>query len=78
MKESGQRTVWGAYKQVAAELTGRIADGRLPAGGPVPSEAALGREFGVSRTTVRWALAVEEKAGLVRAAPGAGRAVNRF
>lgn len=75
MGESGQRTVWGTYKQVAAELTGRIEDGRLPVGGPVPSEAALSREFGVSRTTVRRALAVLEKAGLVRAAPGVGRVV---
>ncbi|MEE2040190.1 winged helix-turn-helix domain-containing protein [Nocardiopsis sp. CT-R113] len=71
-----QRAGWGTYKQVAAELTGRIEDGRLPAGGPVPSEAALGREFGVSRTVVRRALAVLEKAGLVRAVPGVGRVVS--
>lgn len=75
MGEPEQRTRWGTYRQIAVELTEQIEDGRLPAGGPVPSEAELGHRFEVSRTVIRRALALLEQHGLVRVTPGVGRYV---
>ena len=57
------------YLQIADELRNRIADG---AGGALPSEAALGAEFGVSRVTVRRALELLRDEGLVHSRRGAG------
>ncbi|MFG2206068.1 GntR family transcriptional regulator [Streptomyces sp. NPDC048638] len=42
----------------------------------LPSESALMREHGVARTTVRRALEILEKDGLVHSVPGAGRVVS--
>lgn len=72
---SPRSTPWGTYLQIAETLRGRIARGELAPGAPVPSEAALGQEFGVSRTTIRRALALLEAERLVRALPGTGRIV---
>jgi DNA-binding GntR family transcriptional regulator len=41
----------------------------------VPSESALGREFGIARSTVRRALAELEAEQLIKALPGTGRVV---
>ena len=68
------RARWGSYQQIADALRGRLVD--VPGGGRVPSEAALGCEFGVSRTTVRRALAVLESEGVIRVDPGRGRVVG--
>ncbi|MEU5853898.1 GntR family transcriptional regulator [Nocardiopsis dassonvillei] len=68
------RTPWGSYRQIAEVLRVRFAGSAD--GTPVPSEAALGAEFGVSRTTVRRALAVLEDEGVVRVDPGRGRVVG--
>lgn len=68
------RARWGSYQQIAEALKVRFAD--TPVGSPVPSEAALGAEFGVSRTTVRRALAVLEDVGVVRVDRGRGRVVG--
>ena len=68
------RTPWGSYQQIAETLRVRFAD--APEGDRVPSEAALGAEFDVSRTTVRRALVVLEDAGVVRVDPGRGRVVG--
>ncbi|WP_160051281.1 GntR family transcriptional regulator [Nocardiopsis sp. FR26] len=75
MSVSGQRAEWGTYRAIAKELTARIESGQLTPGAPVPSESALMAEFGVSRTTVRRALAELEKDRRVRARPGSGRVV---
>lgn len=57
------------YLDVADGLRARIAAGES---GALPSEAELGREFGVSRVTVRRALELLRDEGLVSARRGAG------
>ncbi|MFE1077221.1 GntR family transcriptional regulator [Nocardiopsis alba] len=69
------RTPWGTYHQIADALRSRIAAGSPAAGEALPSEAALGQEFNVSRTTVRRALAELESERLIKALPGTGRVV---
>ncbi|MFE1267540.1 GntR family transcriptional regulator [Streptomyces sp. NPDC058758] len=58
---------------IAQALRERIATGVYEGG--LPSEAEIGREFGVARTTVRRALRALEEAGDVKAVAGVGRAV---
>ncbi|WP_160051120.1 GntR family transcriptional regulator [Nocardiopsis sp. FR26] len=69
------RARWGTYQQIAAALRARITSGALAPGEGLSSEAELGREFAVSRTTVRRALAVLEEERLVVVVPGAGHRV---
>ncbi|MEU0239703.1 GntR family transcriptional regulator [Nocardiopsis sp. NPDC006198] len=69
------RTPWGTYHQIADALRSRITSKELAPGDAIPSEAALGKEFGVARTTVRRALAELESERLIRAVPGTGRVV---
>ncbi|XKK36931.1 GntR family transcriptional regulator [Nocardiopsis sp. ARC36] len=69
------RTPWGTYHQIADALRSRITSETLAPGDAIPSEAALGKEFGVARTTVRRALAELESERLIRAVPGTGRVV---
>jgi DNA-binding GntR family transcriptional regulator len=61
-----------AYRRIAAELQRVIASGDLAPGDPVPSEAALTREYGVSRGTARQALSLLASLGLVQAVHGKG------
>lgn len=68
-------TPWGTYHQIAESLRSRINSGELSPGDTLPSEAALGQEFNVSRTTVRRALAELETERLIKALPGTGRVV---
>src|SRR3989440_9713645 len=60
------------YAQVAAELRGRILAGAIPPGALLPSEAALIAEFGVSRGTIREAMALLRAEGLVVTEHGRG------
>src|SRR5215218_919721 len=60
------------YWQLAEQVRGRIADGHYADGSQLPTEEALGREFGVSRITVRSALDRLVAAGLVRRERGRG------
>jgi DNA-binding FadR family transcriptional regulator len=60
-----------AYEQVADQLRAHILSGDLPPDHRLPSEEELGREFGISRTTVREALRSLAAQGLVRTARGA-------
>lgn len=53
------------YEQIALTLRERIENGDLPPGEPIPSETAMIAEFGVSRITVRHAIAALRAAGLV-------------
>jgi GntR family histidine utilization transcriptional repressor len=61
-----------AYGQVKAFVQSRIAAGIWKPGDPVPSEAALGARFGVSRMTVNRALRELTDQGLVRRVQGSG------
>ena len=69
------RTPWGTYHQIADALRSRITSKDLAPEDRLPSESALGKEFGVSRTTVRRALAELEPEQLIKAIPGTGRVV---
>ena len=73
---SPRSTAWGAYAQIAHALQQRIADGDIPPGSLLPSEAALCEEFSVVRNTVRRALAQLEADGLIETLPGRGRIVR--
>ncbi|MDP8924060.1 MAG: GntR family transcriptional regulator, partial [Chloroflexota bacterium] len=60
------------YRQVADDLRARLrADGFGPEG-RLPSELTLARELGVSRGTVRQALALLHREGVVQTVPGRG------
>ncbi len=63
----------GTYQVISQALRERIAAGAYLDG--LPSEAEIGREFGVARTTVRRALRALEEAGDVKTVAGVGRKV---
>lgn len=55
------------YRQLLAILTKQIRSGALPTGGPFPTEQALAAQYGLSRYTIRMALAELQRDGyLVR------------
>ena len=60
------------YQGLAQELESQIREGRLKPRARVPSENELARNFGVSRVTVRAALAILERKGLLQRRPGVG------
>jgi len=60
------------YQSIFSEIERRIAAGEYTAGGLLPSEAELSREFEVSRVTVRRALEVARDRSLVEARQGLG------
>ena len=62
-------TEWG---RVASALRDRLDAGEFAADAPMPSEAALGAEFGVSRNTVRRAYRHLVDQGVVVVRHGAG------
>jgi GntR family transcriptional regulator len=64
------------YFQLAELLEQEIASGRWPAGERLPSEPDLCRHFGLSRTTVRQALARLEQRGLIDRLKGQGTFVR--
>jgi GntR family transcriptional regulator len=60
------------YKQLAALLLAQISDGSRKPGERLPSEPALMAEFGVSRVTVRQAIALLARSGKASAHHGKG------
>jgi GntR family transcriptional regulator len=60
------------YRQLAADLERDIAAGVLPPGAKLPSEPELMQQFGVSRVTVRQAIALLQRSGKVMARRGKG------
>ncbi|MEL7208571.1 MAG: GntR family transcriptional regulator, partial [Actinomycetota bacterium] len=60
------------YTEIADDLAARIDAGDFGAGGLLPSEASLGREFEASRVTVRKALEALRDDGLVASRQGFG------
>ena len=65
-----------AWRRIADALAAEIASGAAPAGGRLPTEAALAARFGVNRHTVRRALRDLAGQGLVRASQGSGTYVE--
>ena len=63
------------YAALARSLQKAIADGTHPAGGLLPGELDLAERSGLSRTTVRSALDLLERQGLVERRQGAGTRV---
>jgi len=53
------------YQQIVEELREQIATGTLPPGAVIPSETELGARYGVSRITVRHAIAALRATGLI-------------
>ncbi|MFG2072285.1 regulatory protein, gntR family [Nonomuraea maritima] len=64
------------YQRIAGELRERIRSGELAGGAVLPSELMLRQRFAASRNTVRQALALLEREGLVVAEQGRGRFVK--
>jgi GntR family transcriptional regulator len=60
------------HQQITAVLAREIRSGHLPTGEQLPGEHALAQRFGVSRTTVRAALAELNEAGLIATRTGKG------
>lgn len=60
------------YYQLANELRERIHTGELAAGTQLPSERDLSEQHGISRMTVRQAIAYLEREGLLIVKPGLG------
>lgn len=64
------------YARIADSLRQRIARGRWTAGAQLPTNEALAAEFGVSRVTVRQAVDILARDGLVEARQGRGTFVT--
>ena len=60
------------HQDISEALAREIREGIRPAGERLPGEHALAREFGVSRTTMRAALAELSDAGLIATRTGKG------
>ena len=58
------------YEELAERLERMILDGQFAAGDPLPSERELMERFGVGRPSVRQALFVLQKSGLVEVSSG--------
>jgi GntR family histidine utilization transcriptional repressor len=67
-----------AYEQVKAFIRGRISSGQWKPGDPVPSEAALMQQFGISRMTVNRGLRELAGEGLVTRVQGSGTRVAQL
>lgn len=65
------------FARIAREIRERILDETFSAHDRLPSEAELTRQYGVSRVTVRQALSVLEKDGLIFKINGKGTFVSK-
>ncbi|MEO3872354.1 GntR family transcriptional regulator [Nonomuraea sp. B12E4] len=64
------------YRHIAEDVRRRIKAGELPASHPIPNEAALVRQFGAARETVRRAVALLREQGWVCSVPHRGSYVT--
>ncbi|WP_406183762.1 GntR family transcriptional regulator [Streptomyces sp. NBC_01006] len=73
----GERAAKGQalYRRVAADLGRAIGEGRYGSGGRLPAEGELAEQYGVSRGTVRQAMALLRTEGLVASRRGTRRVV---
>jgi GntR family transcriptional repressor for pyruvate dehydrogenase complex len=75
---NSSRIIWEKAKQyrthedLVTQIQSQILDGKLRPGDKLPSERQLGEAFGVSRGTLREALRVLEKKGLIWVKVGFG------
>jgi len=63
------------YRRIGTEILRRMAAGELPPGARLEPEVVLARQFGVSRQTVRAALAALVRDGRLERKPGRGTVV---
>jgi len=68
-----QRT---AHRRISDEIASRIESAQYPTGSRLPSEPRLASEFGVSRGTLRQALASLRQGGYIHSIPGRGTFVR--
>lgn len=61
-----------AYRRIVEHIRAELAHGTLSDGQPLASEHELCRTYGVSRTTIRAALGVLERDGIIRREQGRG------
>ncbi|HML21991.1 MAG TPA: GntR family transcriptional regulator [Aggregatilinea sp.] len=66
-----------AYYQIALDIQGRIAQQEWKAGENIPSETALAKQYGVSRVTMRQALAELAKDGILERRQGSGTFISQ-
>jgi len=64
------------YREVASDLGRRIVEGEFPIGATLPAEERLAREYEVARGTLRNALAVLERQGMLQPRQGSGWTVQ--
>lgn len=64
------------YRMLARQIESRIAAGRYAVGSQLPTEPALEHEFGVSRITIRQALGLLKRRGLLASKSGLGTVVR--
>ncbi|GAA5021799.1 hypothetical protein GCM10023317_65440 [Actinopolymorpha pittospori] len=64
------------FRQLADQIRERISAGEFEPGQMLPSEAALGQEYGLARTAVRAALSLLRAEGLVESVRGLGSVVR--
>jgi GntR family transcriptional regulator len=65
-----------AYYQIALDIRNRIQKQEWEAGQSIPPETTLAKEYGVSRVTMRQALAELAKDGLLERRQGSGTFIN--
>lgn len=70
MTDPAPATTQQRYLEIAAHLRNQILAGELVAGDEIPSEAQLCRSFGVARGTVRQAVAVLRREGMISSGQG--------
>lgn len=64
------------YRQIAHDLAARVGQGEFKPGQPLPSQALLSKEYGVTLMTFRQALGLLEADGLIAQLPGRGTFVT--
>ncbi|MEU6999922.1 winged helix-turn-helix domain-containing protein [Nonomuraea sp. NPDC046570] len=64
------------WRQVAGILRQRIESGEYRPGVPLPSETAIGQEFGIARGTARKIIAALREEGLIYTVPQIGSFVG--
>jgi GntR family transcriptional regulator len=64
------------YRQIGQDLAARIGRGEFKPGTPLPSQALLSKEYGVTLMTFRQALSLLEGDGLIAQLPGRGTFVT--